>query len=615
MQHKVIDTKDVVIRFAGDSGDGMQLTGSLFADMSAIYGNDLSTFPDYPAEIRAPHDTVSGVSGFQVHIGSTKVNTPGDLCDLLVAMNPAALKANAKWCKPTSMILVDEDAFDETAMQKAGFKTENPFVELGVEDRALIVAPISTLTRESLKDSGMDQKAILKCKNMFTLGMACYIYSRPLEYIYQYLEKKFAKKHPEVIEPNKKVLNDGFNYAANIQAIPNTYAVAPVQAKKPGIYRNINGNQATAWGLLAASEKSGLPLFCGSYPITPATGILEELAIHKSLGAKTLQAEDEIAGICTAIGASFAGNLAVTTTSGPGLSLKSEALGLAVMAELPLVVVDVQRGGPSTGLPTKTEQSDLNQALYGRNGECPVAVVAAHSPSNCFDAAFNAAKIALEHMTPVLLLSEGFLGNGSEPWCIPEMKDYPEINPPFVRGILKDDKKYYPFQRDPETMVRRWALPGQKGFEHRVGGLEKNHEGVLSTDPANHATMVAERARKIELIAKDIPALEVDGSQSGKLLVVGWGGTYGHILSAIDEVRQDGTEVSYAHFDYINPLPANTPEVIAGFEKVLVCELNSGQFADYLRAKFPEADIHKFNKIQGQPFLVNELVQAIKQEI
>ena len=613
MQHKVVDAKDVVIRFAGDSGDGMQLTGSLFADMSAIYGNGLSTFPDYPAEIRAPHGTVSGVSGFQVHIGSEKVNTPGDFCDLLVAMNPAALKANAKWCKRHAMILVDEDAFDEAGMKKAGFTTENPFVELGVEDRTLIVAPITTLTQESLVDSGMDNKAILKCKNMFTLGMACYIYSRPLEYIYQYLEKKFSKKHPEVIAPNKKVLNDGFNYAANIQAIPNTYTVAPAEHLEKGTYRNITGNQATAWGLLAASEKSGLSLFCGSYPITPATAILEELAIHKSLGAKTLQAEDEIAGICTAIGAAYAGNLAVTTTSGPGLSLKSEAMGLAVMAELPLVVVDVQRGGPSTGLPTKTEQSDLNQALYGRNGECPMAVIAAHSPAHCFDAAFQAAKIALEHMTPVLLLSEGFLGNGSEPWKIPSMKDYPEIKPPFVQGLLPEGERFKPFERDPETLVRRWALPGQKGFEHRVGGLEKNHAGVLSTDPANHAMMVAERAEKVERIARDLPALEIlNGPASGKLLVVGWGGTYGHILTAVREI---GDAVSYVHFDYINPLPANTAEVFAKFEKILVCELNTGQFADYLRARFPGRDIRKFNKVQGQPFLVSELVEAIQKEM
>ena len=612
MQHKIIDAKDVVIRFAGDSGDGMQLTGSLFADMSAIYGNGLSTFPDYPAEIRAPHGTVSGVSGFQIHIGNGKISTPGDFCDLLVAMNPAALKTNAKWCKRHAMILVDQDAFDEAGMTKAGFKTDDPFRELGVDDRTLIVAPITTLTHESLKDSGMDNKAISKCKNMFTLGMACFIYNRPLDYIFGYLEKKFSKKHPEVIEPNRKVLKDGFNYAANLQMIANTYTVEPVKDLKKGTYRNITGNQATAWGLLAASEKSGLPLFCGSYPITPATAILEELAIHKSLGAKTLQAEDEIAGICTAIGASFAGNLAVTTTSGPGLSLKSEAMGLAVMAELPLVVVDVQRGGPSTGLPTKTEQSDLNQALYGRNGECPMAVVAAHSPAHCFDAAFNAAKIALEHMTPVILLSEGFLGNGSEPWRIPEMKDYPEIKPPFVQGVLKEGEKFKPFQRDPETLVRSWAIPGQKGFEHRVGGLEKTHEGVLSTDPANHAMMVSERAGKVARIARDIPQLEmIHGAESGRLLVVGWGGTYGHIYAAVSEMD----DVSYVHFDYINPLPSNTEKILSSFGKILVCELNSGQFADYLRAKFPHLEILKFNKIQGQPFLVSELQEAIRKEL
>ena len=612
MQHKIIDAHDVVIRFAGDSGDGMQLTGSLFADMSAIYGNSLSTFPDYPAEIRAPHGTVSGVSGFQVHIGSGEVNTPGDYCDLLVAMNPAALKANAKWCKRHAMILVDEDAFDASGLSKAGFKTENPFEELGVDDRTLLVAPITTLTIESLKDSGMDNKAVLKCKNMFTLGMACYIYNRPLEYIFQYLEKKFSKKHPEVIEPNKKVLKDGFNYAANIQLIANTYTVKPSANLKKGTYRNITGNQAAAWGLLAASEKSGLPLFCGSYPITPATAILEELAIHKSLGAKTLQAEDEIAGICTAIGASFAGNLAVTTTSGPGLSLKSEAMGLAVMAELPLVVIDVQRGGPSTGLPTKTEQSDLNQALYGRNGECPLAVIAAHSPSHCFDAAFQAAKIALEHMTPVVMLSEGFLGNGSEPWRIPQMKDYPEIKPPFVRGVPAEGEKFHPFERNSETMVRNWAIPGQKGYEHRVGGLEKNHNGVLSTDPQNHELMVSERAKKIELIAADIPELEIMGDSSNKsLLVVGWGGTFGHIWSAVGEIGN----VAYAHFDYINPLPRNTEAVLSQFGKILVCELNSGQFADYLRARFPKMNILKYNKIQGQPFLVSELVEAIRKNM
>ena len=609
MQHKVIDTKDVVIRFAGDSGDGMQLTGSLFADMSAIFGNGLSTFPDYPAEIRAPHGTVSGVSGFQVHIGSEQITTPGDFCDLLVAMNPAALKANAKWLKRTAMVLMDADTFDEEGLKRAGLG-EDPITELHIEDRAIIVAPITTLTHESLKDSGLDKKTIEKCKNMFTLGMACYIYNRPMEYIFQYLERKFGKKKPELVEPNKKVLKDGFNYAANIQAIPNTYSIEPAQQPK-GLYRNITGNQATAWGLLAAAEKANLPLFCGSYPITPATGILEELALHKSLGAKTVQAEDEIAGVCTAIGAAFAGNLAVTTTSGPGLSLKSEALGLAVMTELPLVVVDVQRAGPSTGIPTKTEQTDLNQALYGRNGECPMVVMAAHSPADCFDAAFNAAKIALEHMTPVLLLTEGFLGNGSEPWLIPSMKDYPKIVPPFAQPNVE----YKPFQRDPETLARRWAVPGMAGCEHRVGGLEKNHNGVISSDPANHELMCRERFEKVQRVADYIPELKVDGAESGKLLVVGWGGTYGHILSAVQEARAEGIELSFAHFDYIMPLPRNTEQVFSQFDKILVCELNAGQFVNYLRGVMPQFKYEQCNKVQGQPFLVQELVESIKKNM
>ena len=610
MQHKVIDTKDVVIRFAGDSGDGMQLTGSLFADMSAVYGNELSTFPDFPAEIRAPHGTLSGVSGFQVHIASEHITTPGDYCDLLVVMNPAALKTNARWLKRTAMVLIDGDAFDEDGLRKAGFR-EDPVKELGIEDRTIVVAPITSLTEESLKDSGMDIRAIHKCKNMFTLGMACFIYSRPVEYVYSYLEKKFGKKKPEMVAPNKKVLNDGYNYAANIQAIPNTYTIEPAHMPK-GLYRNMTGNQATAWGFLAASEKSGRPLFCGSYPITPATSILEELAIHKSLGAKTLQAEDEIAGICTAIGAAYAGDLAVTTTSGPGLSLKSEALGLAVMTELPLVVVDVQRAGPSTGIPTKTEQSDLNQVLYGRNGECPLAVVAAHSPAHCFDTAFYASKLALEHMMPVIMLSEGFLGNGSEPWKIPSMKDYPEIRPPFA---TEEDRPFKPFRRDPQTLVRKWGLPGVKGFEHRVGGLEKNHDGVLSSEPVNHEIMVRERAEKVARLADVIPELEVTGPKSGGLLVVGWGGTYGHLQTAVSQVRASGKEVSYAHFDYINPLPKNTGEVFSGFRKILVCELNSGHFAGWLRGLYPQFTYLQYNKVQGQPFLVQELVSAIESHI
>ena len=516
MEHKVIDTSDVVIRFAGDSGDGMQLTGTLFANMSAVYGNGLATFPDYPAEIRAPKGTVAGVSGFQVHIGSHKVNTPGDFCDMLVAMNPAALKANAKWLKRNATVLVNADAFDEVGMNKAGF-SGNPFEELHIEDRNIICAPITKLTEESLKDSGLDNVALHKCKNMFTLGMACFIYSRPLEYIYDYIEKKFSRKHPEMIAPNRKVVFDGYNYAANIQAVADTYRVAPARLDA-GTYRNITGNQAAAWGLIAAAEKAGLPLFCGSYPITPATSILEELAIHKNLNVKTMQTEDEIAGICCAVGAAFAGNLAVTTTSGPGLSLKSEALGLAVMTELPLVVIDVQRAGPCTGMPTKTEQADLNEALYGRNGESPMVVIAAHSPAHCFDTAFMAARIALERLVPVLMLSEGFLGNGSEPWRIPSMSDYPEIHPNYVPSGCD---AYKPFERDAETFSRKWAVPGMPGFEHRVGGLEKNHAGVLSNDPDNHELMVRERAAKVAAVASMIPELKVEGEESGDILIVG----------------------------------------------------------------------------------------------
>lgn len=608
MEHKVIDTSDVVIRFAGDSGDGMQLTGTLFANMSAVYGNGLSTFPDYPAEIRAPKGTVAGVSGFQVHIGSHKVNTPGDFCDMLVAMNPAALKANAKWLKRNATVLVNADAFDEVGMNKAGF-SGNPFEELHIEDRNIICAPITRLTEESLKDSGLDNVALHKCKNMFTLGMACFIYSRPLEYIYDYIEKKFSRKHPEMIAPNRKVVFDGYNYAANIQAVADTYRVAPARLDA-GTYRNITGNQAAAWGLIAAAEKAGLPLFCGSYPITPATSILEELAIHKNLNVKTMQTEDEIAGICTAIGAAFAGNLAVTTTSGPGLSLKSEALGLAVMTELPLVVIDVQRAGPCTGMPTKTEQADLNEALYGRNGESPMVVIAAHSPAHCFDTAFMAARIALERMVPVLMLSEGFLGNGSEPWRIPSMSDYPEIHPNYVPSGCD---AYKPFERDAETFSRKWAVPGMPGFEHRVGGLEKNHAGVLSNDPDNHELMVRERAAKVAAVASMIPELKVEGEESGDILIVGWGGTYGHILSAFEELRNEGRKVSFAHFDFICPLPANTEEVFRRFRRIIVCELNSGQFASYLRSMLPGHEYLQCNRIQGQTFLVKDIVDCINE--
>ena len=606
MEHKIIDAKEVVIRFTGDSGDGMQLTGTLFADASALYGNEISTFPDYPAEIRAPQGTVAGVSGFQVHIGNTEVKTPGDFCDVLVAMNPAALKANAKWAKPGASIILDEDAFDEKGMQKAGFQTMDPIEELKLKDYHIVWAPITTLTKESLKDSGLDNKSIVRSKNMSTLGMCYFMFNRPLHFTEEYLEKKFAKK-PNLIAPNKKVLNDGYNYAHNIHAIPNTYRIDPAN-QEPGVYRNINGNQATAWGLLAASEKSGLPLFCGSYPITPATVILEELAIHKAFGAKTVQCEDEIAGICTSIGAAYAGNFAVTTTSGPGVSLKSEALGLAMITELPLVIVNVQRSGPSTGIPTKTEQTDLNQALYGRNGECPIMVMAARTPSHCFESAFYASKYALEHMMPVILLTEGFIGNGSEPWKIPDFSKYPAINPPIIN---KCEGKFKPYERDLERFARSWAVPGTAGLEHRVGGLEKAEHGAISSDPLNHEKMVAARAEKVARVANYIPDLEVVGEQEGEILIVGWGGTYGHLYTAAKELLAEGKSVGFAHFDYINPLPKNTKDVFKRFKKIIVCELNSGQFVNYLRAMHPEFTYSQLNKVQGQPFIVKEIVDAV----
>ncbi len=607
MQHKVIDTKEVVIRFTGDSGDGMQLTGTLFADASALYGNDISTFPDFPAEIRAPQGTVSGVSGFQVNIGSSEIRTPGDFCDVLVAMNPAALRANAKWAKPTATIILDSDTFDEKGMKKAGFKTEDPISELKIEDRHIIFCPITSLTKESLKDSGLDAKAILRCKNIFTLGICYYMFNRPLDTTENYINKKFYKK-PVVAQANIKVLKDGYNYAGNIHAIPNTYRINPAKQEK-GLYRNINGNQATAWGLLAASEKSGIPLFCGSYPITPATSILEELALRKDLNCKTLQCEDEISGICTSIGAAYAGNLAVTTTSGPGLSLKSEALGLAMITELPLVIVDVQRGGPSTGIPTKTEQTDLNQALYGRNGECPIAVIAAHSPSHCFDAAFYSAKYAVEHMMPVMLLTEGFLANGSEPWRIPSMSDYPEIKAPVITE--SEETPFWPFKRDEERLARRWALPGTPGLEHRVGGLEKNNDGSVSSDPHVHERMVAERAAKVAKLADFIPEQQVIGEESGDVLIVGWGGTYGHLYTAVKQLQEEGKKVSLAHFDYIFPLPKNTEKIFSNFKKIIVCELNSGQFANYLRTLHQKFNYHQCNKVQGQPFIVKDILDAV----
>ena len=601
----VQELHDVVIRFSGDSGDGMQLTGTLFSDTSALLGNGISTFPDYPAEIRAPQGTVAGVSGFQVHFGSHREINPGDFCDVLIAMNPAALKANRKWLKPGATVIIDGDSVTEEHLKRAGFATLDPIAELNLKDYNVVVPDITSMTREALADMGLDNKSVVKCKNMFALGICFYLYNRPEDHAKRYLDSKFAKKNPVVAEANKRAIDAGYNYAANTHQFANTYTIAPAPLEK-GTYRSISGNVATAWGLCAASEKSGLPLFCGSYPITPATVILEELAKRKDLGVKTVQAEDEIAGICTAIGAAYAGNFAVTTTSGPGLSLKSEALGLAVMTELPLVVVDVQRGGPSTGLPTKTEQSDLAQALYGRNGECPVVVMAASSPSDCFHYAFEAGRIAMEHMTPVLLLTDGFIANGSEPWRIPSMKDYPAINPPIAQP--SEEMNFMPYARN-EKLVRSWAFPGRQGLEHRVGGLEKDClKGCISHDPKNHQLMVDTRAAKVAKVAEDIPVQEVWGDREGDLLVVGWGGTRDHLQTAVEQMREAGDRVSLCHFNYINPLPRGVREIFKGFRRIVVCELNEGQFANYLRQNFQEFTYEQYNKCEGLPFTVAELV-------
>lgn len=602
-QTHVKDLENVVVRFSGDSGDGMQLAGNLFSNISAAIGDEISTFPDYPAEIRAPQGTLGGVSGFQVHIGKG-VYTPGDKADVLVAMNPAALKTNVKYVKANGVILFDTDSFEKSDLEKAAFKTDDPFTELGITQQLVPVA-ITSMVKSSLADSGLDNKAILRCKNMFALGLICWLFDRPLEQAEHLLQNKFAKK-PSVLEANIKVMTDGYHYGGNIHASVTTYHVETGDAQK-GIYTDINGNRATALGLIAASEKSGRPLFLGSYPITPASDILHELAKRKDLGVKVVQAEDEIAGVCTAIGASFAGDLAATSTSGPGLALKSEAIGLAVMAELPLVIIDVQRGGPSTGLPTKSEQTDLLQALYGRNGESPAVVLAASTPSNCFDMAFQAAKIALEHMTPVILLTDAFIANGSSAWRIPDMNEYPDIKPNYVKPEMLAEG-WKPYKRDPETHVRYWAIPGTEGFMHRLGGLEKdNVTSAISTDPTNHQRMTDLRQAKIDYIANCIPALEVKGNPDADLLVVGWGGTYGHLYSVVNELNHEGKKVALAHFNYINPLPANTAEVLKRYKKVVVCEQNNGQFATQLCGKIPGLVVSRFNRVQGQPFMESEL--------
>lgn len=603
----VKELEEVVVRFSGDSGDGMQLAGNIFSNISATVGNDICTFPDYPADIRAPQGSLTGVSGFQIHVGAKEIYTPGDRCHVLVAMNPAALKTQYKFCKPQGLIITDSDSFSARDLEKAKFETDSPFEELGIKQEVMEV-PISSMCKESLKDSGLDNKSVLRCKNMFALGLVCWLFNRNLASAEKMITEKFAKK-PEIAAANIKVLNDGYNYGANTHASFSTYKIESLSKKAKGVYTDISGNKATSYGLIAAAEKAGLPLYLGSYPITPATDILHELAKHKSLGVKTVQCEDEIAGCASAVGASFAGNMAVTTTSGPGVCLKSEAMNLAVMAELPLVIINVQRGGPSTGLPTKSEQTDLLQALYGRNGESPMPVLAANSPTNCFDAAYMACKIAVEHMTPVMLLTDAFVANGSAAWKLPDLNEYPSIIPPYVKEGMEGT--WTPYHRDEVKGVRYWATPGMEGFTHRIGGLEKSSEtGVISTEPDNHEKMVELRQAKVDKIANYIPELEVLGDEEADLLIVGWGGTYGHLHSALDFLRRNGKKVALAHFQYINPLPRNAEAVLRKYKKVVVAEQNLGQFAGYLRMKFEGLKLHQYNQVKGQPFVTRELINS-----
>ena len=600
----------VVIRFVGDSGDGMQLTGTQFSDTSAMFGNDIATFPNYPAEIRAPQGSLYGVSGFQVHIGSVEISTPGDNVDLLVAMNPAALKTNLYALKPGHTLIVDTDSFNKKNLEKAEY-TSNPLEDGSLDNYRLIQVDMTSLTKEALKDvAGLDTKTISRSKNMFSLGMAYWMYDRSTEHTIEFFNTKFKSK-PHIIEANIKVLKAGYYYAETLELIPNSYTISPAKMES-GTYRIIMGNTATAWGFLAAAEKSGLELFLGSYPITPATDILHELVKHKHFGVKAFQAEDEIAGITSAIGAAFAGDLSITTTSGPGLALKGEAIGLAIMTELPLVIVDVQRGGPSTGLPTKTEQSDLLQAMYGRNGESPLIVIAASTPANCFNFAYEAARLALEHMTPVILLTDGYIANGAAPWKIKTVAEMPEIK---NNKITEVKEIWHPYDRDENSLARNWAIPGSPGLEHRIGGLEKDAvTGNISYEPANHEKMTQIRAEKIEKVKFNIPNLETEFAPEGDLLVIGWGGTYGSLHSAVKQIHNEGYKnIGFAHFNYINPMPKNTEEILSKFKKIVVCELNNGQFASILKIKFSSFEFLQFNKIQGLPFANDDLIQKFKE--
>jgi 2-oxoglutarate ferredoxin oxidoreductase subunit alpha len=597
---------EVVIRFAGDSGDGMQLTGTQFTNTSALVGNDLSTLPDFPAEIRAPAGTLPGVSAFQVRIADYDIHTPGDAPDVLVAMNPAALKKELKDLKPNGIIIVNTDEFNERNFAKANI-TSNPLEDGSLAHYRVFQAALTTMTRRTLEGSGLDTKSMDRCKNMFALGMCYWLFSRPLDNTIQYLKRQFAKK-PHLAEANIAVLKAGWNFCDITELFHDRYEV-PAANMEPGLYRNITGNVSLAMGLVAASRRSGLPLFLGAYPITPASDVLHELSRYKNFGVTTFQAEDEIAAVCSAIGASFGGALGVTVSSGPGIALKAEAMNLAIMTELPLIICDIQRGGPSTGLPTKTEQADLLQVMFGRNGESPLPVLAASSPKDCFEMALEAVRIATRYMVPVVLLSDGYIANGSEPWKLPQVEDLPDLRIEF----RTDPEGFQPYERDAETLARPWAIPGTPGLEHRIGGLEKeNVTGNVSYDPVNHETMIHLRAEKVERVAREIPLLEVHGdSQGGDLLVLGWGSTSGAITGAVNSARRRGLSVSRAHLRYLNPFPPNLGEVLARFDKVLLPEMNLGQLALLLRARYLK-DVISFSKVQGRPFTRQEILDRIQ---
>lgn len=605
---EIKELSEVVVRFSGDSGDGMQLAGNIFSTISATVGNGISTFPDYPADIRAPQGSLTGVSGFQVHIGSGPVYTPGDQCDVLVAMNAAALKTQYKYAKPQATIIIDTDSFGAMDLKKADFKTDDYLAELGIDPDRVVACPITQMVKAIAADS-TDSKTALKCRNMFALGLVCWLFNREVSLVENFLREKFARK-PQVAELNIKVVNAGYDYGHNVHAsVPATYRIES-KTKVPGRYMDITGNKATAYGLIAAAEKAGLKLFLGSYPITPATDILHELSKHKSCGVITVQCEDEISGCASAVGAAFAGALAATSTSGPGICLKSEAINLAVIDELPLVIIDVQRGGPSTGLPTKSEQTDLLQALYGRNGESPMPIIAATSPTDCFDAAYRAAKMALEHMTPVILLTDAFIANGSAAWKLPKMDELPDIRPHYVTDEQK--YKYTPYVRDPESQVRYWAIPGQEGYTHILGGLEKDGKtGAISTEPENHNKMSHIRYQKVARIP--VPDMVVEGdADDAELLIVGFGSTYGHLLSATNVLRSRGHKVAMAQVKFVNPLPANIADVLMRYPKVVVAEQNLGQLAALLRIRVNGFAPYQYNQVKGQPFVVNDLVEEFE---